>query len=436
MTPEHLRVRMFDAGFGDCVLVTAVYQRFARHMLIDFGTTQPPDAELGVLVRMARAIEESVRSPLDGQLDAIVATHRHRDHIGGFARGKSGQWPGDVIAKLKPLAVIRPWMENATGNHLAAEWQRSAKAHLAGPNGLLALLDREARRFQPALRRDLEMHAARLEPNRFALAGLQSFGARQVFAGQGDELSMEERFPGVRFEVLGPARPGAASWGAIETEAAADESGVLGAGGLFPGWPNCPPEEAPPEVRWLLERLDQLRSEQLLMLLANINRTINNSSVILLIKCGKHTLLFPGDAQPEAWAQALGTGAARRGVAATTVYKVSHHGSRDATPPGLWSLFKHRDRGLANTGARNRVRMQPGGLTALLSTQKGMHGDEWRGNEIPSRPLVARLRGSTQLIDTRALRRAKRDWVDVLLDPVSGGVEVDTSVAGADRDAA
>jgi glyoxylase-like metal-dependent hydrolase (beta-lactamase superfamily II) len=51
-------------------------------MLIDFGTTQkPPKPRKSLMMDIAKDIVATV----GGHLHVIVATHRHTDHIGGFA---------------------------------------------------------------------------------------------------------------------------------------------------------------------------------------------------------------------------------------------------------------------------------------------------------------------------------------------------------------
>ncbi|MFZ8474707.1 hypothetical protein ACO1MO_13930, partial [Staphylococcus aureus] len=43
-------------------------------------------------------------------LDVLVATHRHADHISGFAT-KDGAASGDVIRGLDPRVIVQPWTE-------------------------------------------------------------------------------------------------------------------------------------------------------------------------------------------------------------------------------------------------------------------------------------------------------------------------------------
>ena len=71
---------------------------------------------------------------------------------------------------------------------------------------------------------------------------------------------------------------------------------------------------------------------------------MNNTSVILLFRIGKVSLLFPGDAQIENWQYALDNKANRQLLAGVDVYKVGHYGSLNATPKTLWEGFKKKSK--------------------------------------------------------------------------------------------
>lgn len=108
--PVKATIFAYQVGFGDCFLLRFDYDDASRrHILIDFGTTGLPenvaaDFMLGVAKDIAAKCTER-----DGDgLDIVVATHRHADHISGFAT-KNGAGSGDVIAGLKPTVVLQPW---------------------------------------------------------------------------------------------------------------------------------------------------------------------------------------------------------------------------------------------------------------------------------------------------------------------------------------
>ena len=85
--PSKVTVRMYNVGFGDCFLLTFHYEAPLKnqHILIDFGS-------VGGKVDM-KGIAREIRKACDGKLYAVVATHRHKDHISGFSdkRGKDSE---------------------------------------------------------------------------------------------------------------------------------------------------------------------------------------------------------------------------------------------------------------------------------------------------------------------------------------------------------
>ena len=136
MTPPHeLTLRCYGVGFGDCFLLTFRYKGTTgdRHMLIDFGCTQkPPKAGKNLM----NAIAKDITTVVGSKLHAVVATHRHTDHISGFATNAKGDAPGDVIGALKPDLVIQPWTEKL-----------SAPIDSKGPKKGLALAANDALRI-------------------------------------------------------------------------------------------------------------------------------------------------------------------------------------------------------------------------------------------------------------------------------------------------
>ncbi len=107
--PTKVAIRTYQVGFGDCFLLSFQYNRAGeKHVLIDFGTTKlPPKAPKSRMMDIAA----DIRKRTGGNLHAVVATHRHQDHISGFATAK-GKGTGDVIKGLKPSYVVQPWTED------------------------------------------------------------------------------------------------------------------------------------------------------------------------------------------------------------------------------------------------------------------------------------------------------------------------------------
>ena len=101
---------------------------------------------------------------------------------------------------------------------------------------------------------------------------------------------------------------------------------------LFPRYVERQSSRFPIRARWLRHHARMTRGEQLLQIVRMLDQQMNNTSVILMFEAGRQRLLFPGDAQIENWEFALGQRKFRSLLSRATLYKVGHHGSRNATP--------------------------------------------------------------------------------------------------------
>ena len=107
--PSGLSIRAYNVGFGDCFLLSFHYADGDKHVLIDFGSKPGPE---GAPKDHMLAIAKSIATDCDNRLDAVVATHRHADHISGFTRTKAGD-SGDIIRECaKNALIIQPWTEH------------------------------------------------------------------------------------------------------------------------------------------------------------------------------------------------------------------------------------------------------------------------------------------------------------------------------------
>jgi hypothetical protein len=408
LAPKKLTIRAYGVGFGDCFLLTFHYSGKTgdRHVLIDFGTTQkPPKGSKNLMMGIA----DDITKVTGGHLDVIVATHRHTDHISGFAT-KKGKGPGDKIAALKPSMVIQPWTERPDAPR---KWKGDTGFN-AALTSALALMDGvarftfdEAKHLRKDLRQEVQFLAADALENKLAVQNLAKMGraGKAMYVSYGTRLALGRLLPGVKVRVLGP--PTLAQKADIANQKAtnkdeywhfhsfwqlrADTSAMRRGTSLFPKADTYTASDVPPEARWFIRRLRQARGQQLLRIVRAMDGALNNTSVILLMQAGKKKFLFPGDAQWENWEYSLQRD--KKDLKNIDLYKVGHHGSLNATPKTLWKLFTKR----GNRAKRAR-------LTTLMSTRSNSkHGHRETRTEVPRESLVTQLRANSNFRSTQEL---------------------------------
>jgi hypothetical protein len=423
--PKKLEIRAFNVGFGDCFLLTWLYPRdVQKHVLIDFGSTSPP-ADDPDLMKVAQQIDEAC----GGVLHAVVATHRHKDHISGFRPNKKGNAPGNIIRKCADAGkalIVQPWTEDpkaATGFKGGKKKKKATNKslyleQLEHMHAFAAAVERETRKLaemdmdtvvgEPMHRAetigterepgDDEVEEKRRDTVATDIAGttaskslvsklafigedntknveavknLMEMGSKRKYVSFGDKSGLEAVLPGVKVHVLGP--PTIDQYDAVQKQRSSDpdefwqlrrtlwesrrsfwkmqaanaERTVRKA--LRPLFDRKHVASSiPRSSRWFVRRLRGARAKQLLELVLVMDEAMNNTSVILLFEVGGKKLLFPGDAQIENWEYALENPdekereRIRKLLAEVDLYKVGHHGSRNATPKTLWNLFKKK----------------------------------------------------------------------------------------------
>jgi hypothetical protein len=215
--PNHLRIRMYNVGFGDCFLLSFGYPPpdgsaeggMARHILVDFGSSSPPKSG-ATTTQIATMIERDC----GGHLDAIVVTHRHRDHLSGFGT-KANQ---KVFDRLAPDLIVRSWTEDPK---LPKDAGKPPLLH-AIDNGQKLAADVVSRAHAVGRGEGTDVVRDALDgvPNAPALTTLQRLAGskRGEYLSAGKKTRLNDLVPGVRFSVLGPPLPRV--WPQVENQAA------------------------------------------------------------------------------------------------------------------------------------------------------------------------------------------------------------------------
>ncbi len=418
--PTTLTLRAYQVGFGDCFLLTFHYpargkkKAFDRHVLIDFGTSSPPkNGRKNYMVQVAKDIEQRC----GGKLDAVVVTHRHLDHLSGFAPQKDGKGSGDIIRALKPSVIVQPWTEDPRAARDAlgpTDVKQLTSLYLQSIVNMEAFANvavEQTIRLQGKLgKRRLQQLAFLGEENiknPDAVKNLMSMG-KNSYVYYGSRSGLEKVLPGVKIHVLGP--PTLRQSSAIrkkrtkdevefwQLQAAAGKQFAPAAGPLFPSHTVHPKGRPISSVaRWLIPRMLNVHANQLFEIVRTLDEAMNNTSVILLFETEHQKLLFPGDAQIENWSYSLqdapNAAAIKPLLEEVDIYKVGHHGSGNATPRSLWALFK-------NKGGKTKA----GRLKTLLSTKPGKH------HNVPQEDLVAALNKETDCIDTEKFKSSELNY--------------------------
>jgi hypothetical protein len=418
MKPFKATIRSYQVGFGDCFLLAFHYRTIGgaeeeRHVLIDCGSTAPPIAYSRAKKTFSlKPVAVDIRKVSGGKLCAVVATHRHKDHISGFGRAK-GKGPGDILRSLKPDLVLQPWTEDpdlpkdATNSKSLRQASGRFALGLQGMHKFSAGLLAELALLTPALGIRLTKQLAFLGDdnlaNLSAVKNLMTMGKNE-YLYYGKKTGLESLLPGVKVRVMGPptleqnakiakqrSEDAAEFW---QLRGAAVSGHRAGASSPFATRHRVTARSFPPQVRWIIPRIQGSRGAQLMELVRILDNQMNNTSLILLFQFGDKTLLFPGDAQIENWNHALKDAgdaqANRRLLAETDFYKVGHHGSRNATPKTLWDLF-------AKKGDSH------GSFKTMMSTRPGKHGDPKSNTEVPRKTLLDELKSKSLLFDTEKL---------------------------------
>lgn len=318
-----IRVRMFRVGFGDCFLITL---GGVHHILVDCGVHNSGNVRVGKESLIDKAVR-NIAEVTNKKLDIVIATHAHQDHVSGFGKF------ADVFSEFEIGEVWLPWTEDPN-DATARDWH-SRKA------SLVTML---APRLQAAGNTAAAAAVANAEPNPEAMTALRSRfgkGKEPRYLRAGMDIFDPAGIVGLMVKVLGPPDdeaflrkmdPPASDHYMRMVEAAETGKAVR----PFIGW-----ELKPSQLADDWPQLDEKRMKLLLeqsefpaaAVAFSLDKLLNNTSIVALFTWHGKQLLFPGDAQYGDWLSWYKDGGADI-LSNICFYKVSHHGSLNATPKG------------------------------------------------------------------------------------------------------
>lgn len=437
-----LRVRMYRVGFGDFFLLSVLDdQDMAHHVIVDCGVFRGT-SQRGDIGSIEACVADMVQTT-GGRVALVIMTHRHADHIAGFAR---------CAERFRTLTVGGVWMPIWESDYepAAAKFQgeltRTALAlrrHLTALGASTTEEQVTARQYMENATGDLGMAGAAATGSNAAALDLLKHGFAGVTPGyyaidSRAELPQALVDAGVSARILGPppltdtdfmklmdlqkgvgqylAGAGhgddAERFAPFDPEFELRGGEVAGTGGGY--LPDSFREFAHPRTSWQtvtkqealrasrrMERVLQ-ESQPLVELTAakQLNAFLNNQSLVVLLTFKGRKLLFAGDAQGGNWERWLfqagapdkqASGAlsplAQQILSSLDFYKVGHHGSGNATPIAAAA---------AMGGAGRR-------FVAMCSTEAGVYGtehpeDPTKGTEVPRGPLLDKLAAEGALV--------------------------------------
>lgn len=385
-----VKFRMYDTGsVGDCLLLLFMKEDIiAYKMLIDCGGWDIDAASI-------RPVVEDIKATCNDELDLLVVTHQHKDHVSGFNYGRA------LFDSIKVKQVWMSWMENpkdAIAKKVKDAYGKKIKSTLAVVRKLKEKVANLSRRSIPAtnISNKVRARARRTEDaldlllfeegeqygrgakkgantNQDAMDYVRRKGKQPIQYWKPGEVAKVEGAEGVKFFMLGPPRDSnlklfftkteveseiyklaASSGETIETLPDDNYFARVGTDlirGVSPfsgqyqlsgkDLANWWKEYEQKDMQWRQVELDS--AEAALGIALEANRYTNNTSFAMAIELpGGKVMLLPGDAQSGNWMswhkpdvmkklKENGGKNTEELLRDTVFYKIGHHCSKNGT---------------------------------------------------------------------------------------------------------
>lgn len=463
-----IRVRMYRVGFGDFFLVTIPSSDGPQHILIDCGVFKGT-SQTGDIGSIEAAVEHMAEAT-GKRLALLIMTHRHADHIAGFARCDAvfkqckveavwmPAWEAEYKDNPKFQATLTRIAERLR-NHLALavaaapdDAELGALFHMMGNATGIEPIDVLAAGGAGAGAAKPPKHGSNAAALALLKTGLVNAAGGKVtpeYYVRGDTLKVPQALvdAGVTARVLGPPpidefdllklmdlEKGVGEYLALANAAGAGRRGA-GFAPFAPSWEDKHGASYTEDAfrEWKLARKDgakpdardprlaaQRRLEAALVAvqpatLAYAAKTLddylNNQSLVLLFTVLGKTLLFVGDAQAGNWEHWLyDTDQADPDPAGPITAEAK-------TILGKLDFYKVGHHGSTNATPIMVADALRADVVAMCSTEKDVYGSEDNDSEVPRLPLLQAMRDHGAAL-------VRSDQIDVDY----AGIEVDAQV--------
>ncbi len=348
-------IRMYNIGFGDCFLLLIPTEFGTKKVLVDCGVHNSghnPNSKLKDVIKQV-IVDVSDETGNNPQIDIVIATHRHQDHVKGF---ESSEWENVEVGE-----VWMPWTENYNDSKAVKILNEQSKAAEKAKKAFELMLNNRTRfGIDDKKAEELTAIASVVENN---LKNAVAMNTLHHGFKSGDKvkrryLPFEDRkfnthqsklLPGVKVHFMGPSRDeevirdmepsSSEQWFTLIDEMSSDD--FQDHLPFHTDWAEKPSKTRlkmfrnDSEIDKLLiefKEISEIWEGNSFSIAASLEGAVNGTSLMIMFQIGKAYLFFPGDAQNGTWQTALNDAEWRTLLTKTNFYKVGHHGSHNATP--------------------------------------------------------------------------------------------------------
>jgi hypothetical protein len=447
-----LKVRMYRVGFGDFFLVTVPTSKGDQYILIDCGVFKGKSGT-GDIGSIVDAVEDMYKTT-KGHLALVIMTHRHADHIAGFAKAKRFQ---DFTASM----VWMPYWEKFNDKAKAKAKEKNLALAADGPDAeeedeneaynLLSNIDSIASNLALQFRGREDAGAREALAQLGNATGIEDFNAAANGAKKGgganavaldllknhlgnkgknvryyaadDEAELPDELQGLKATILGPPprkaqaflslmdlKKGVGQYLDSMTDSADGPKAIrpfaeVWNADLEKDYPKKDVKNYDVDYNRIAQDVNNSQPDMLVAAASKIENFLNNQSLVVLFEFEGKKLLFAGDAQGGNWEYWLYktnepvkdptkagdlVEASKELLETIDFYKVGHHGSTNATP------IQAIEAAIARPKTSN-------GFVSMCSTEDEVFGSRDNDSEVPRIPLMKVIGKGSCLIRSDAI---------------------------------